>query len=268
VVVAELEVEAAVLSDVGCHRESNEDRAEVVLPSESRRLGVLAVVADGMGGHAAGEVASGLAVEVIRHAYQQCTGDPARCLSEAMQQANRAIFDTARRDERLGGMGTTCTAVVVEDGEAHLAHVGDSRLYLIRGNGIYRMTEDHSAVMELVRRGLLTAEEARHHADKNVILRALGTHASVRIATWEQPMPVRSGDTLLLSSDGLHDLVEDGEIGEIVRSGSPDEACRRLVALARERGGPDNITVVMLRFAAPSTAATPPATRAAEVPTP
>jgi PPM family protein phosphatase len=265
-VVSELQVTAAVLSDVGCHRESNEDRAEVVQPSESRRGGVLAVVADGMGGHAAGEVASGLAVDVIRGAYQECTGDPANCLSEALQQANRAIYDTARRDERLGGMGTTCTAVVVEKGQAHLAHVGDSRLYLVRGGGIYRMTEDHSAVMDLVRRGLLTAAEARHHADKNVILRALGTHPSVRVATWDQPMPVRAGDTLLLSSDGLHDLVEDEEIGEVVLSQPLEQACRRLVDLARERGGPDNITVVLLHFETESSESSAPPTRAAEVP--
>ena len=225
------------------------------------------MVADGMGGHAAGEVASSLAVEVIERAYQGCTGDPASCLTEALQQANRAIHDTARRDERLGGMGTTCTAVVVEKGQAYLAHVGDSRLYLVRGGGIYRMTEDHSAVMDLVRRGLLTADEARHHADKNVILRALGTHSSVRVATWDEPMPVRPGDTLVLSSDGLHDLVEDEEIGEVVHSQSLEEACRRLVDLARERGGPDNITVVLLHFENTPSGESVPPTRAAEVPT-
>lgn len=246
--MAELRVSTAILSDVGCQREANEDRAGLVTPDDSPRRGLLAVVADGMGGHAAGEVASELAVEVVRRAYLGCTGSPHRCIAEAVAQANRTIHETARRDERLGGMGTTCTAVVVEQGEAHVAHVGDSRLYLLRAGGIYRMTEDHSAVMDMVRRGLLSAQEAREHGDKNVILRALGTHGSVEVATWEQPLPIRSGDALVLCTDGLHDQVEDHEILDAVAANDPEPACRQLVDLARSRGGPDNITLVVIRF--------------------
>jgi protein phosphatase len=246
--VTQLRISAATLSDVGCHREVNEDRVGLVLPEQSSRDGLLAVVADGMGGHAAGEVASELAVEVIRRAYLSCTGDPNSCIAGAVVEANRAIFESARHDARLGGMGTTCTAVVVENARAHLAHVGDSRLYLVRGTGIYRMTEDHSAVMDMVRRGLLTAQEAREHGDKNVILRALGTHGTVEVAGWEQPLPIRPGDALVLCTDGLHDLVDDEEILAAVEALDPDPACGRLVDLAKARGGPDNITVVVVRF--------------------
>ncbi len=246
--MTKLDISAALLSDVGCHREANEDRATLVLPDEHRRGGFLAVVADGMGGHAAGEVASELAVQVVRRAYLACSGEPERCLVGAVTEANRTIFENARSDERFSGMGTTCTSLVVENGQGYLAHVGDSRLYLVRGDGVYRMTEDHSAVMDMVRRGLLTVQEAKEHGDKNVILRALGTHASVEVATWDQPLPLHPGDAVVLCSDGLHDLVDDEEILAAVRGGGPEQACREMVELARSRSAPDNVTVVVARF--------------------
>jgi serine/threonine protein phosphatase PrpC len=121
--------------------------------------------------------------------------------------------------------------------------VGDSRLYLVRGGQIYLMTEDHSAVMEMVKQGLLTLEQARHHPEKNVILRALGSHAEVEITIWEELFPVHEGDRFLLCSDGLYDLVEDNEILQAVVAGSAQSACEALIALAKERGGYDNITV-------------------------
>jgi protein phosphatase len=242
-----------VVSDVGCVRELNEDRGRIVQPgdeAEQSRRGVLAIVADGMGGHSAGEVASELAVDAVHRAYYGHDGAPDAALVAALQQANRAIFDTASQEKRLAGMGTTCVAVAICDGHAHAASVGDSRLYLLRDGGIYRMTHDDSAVGELVARGLLTRSEARHHADRNVILRALGTHGDVQVSHWDQPLPVRGGDAFVLCSDGLSDLLEDEEIAGIVANRHGAEACQALVALAKARGGHDNITVALLRISA------------------
>ncbi|MEO5823512.1 MAG: Stp1/IreP family PP2C-type Ser/Thr phosphatase [Vicinamibacteraceae bacterium] len=242
-----------VVSDVGCVRELNEDRGRIVQPGddgEQGRRGVLAIVADGMGGHSAGEVASELAVDTVHRAYYERDGAPGEALVAALEHANRTIFETASAERRLAGMGTTCVALAVCDGHAHAASVGDSRLYLLRDGGIYRMTNDDSAVGELVARGLLTRSEARHHADRNVILRALGTHHDVQVSRWDQPLPVRSGDVFVLCSDGLSDLVEDEEIAELVTGQHGAEAAKALVTLARSRGGHDNITVALVRITA------------------
>jgi serine/threonine protein phosphatase PrpC len=242
----EYEVVASLLSDVGCQREINEDNGRYITPSDPELLankGMLFVVADGMGGHSGGEIASRLAVDVITRTYYQETTDVQASLKKAILKANSAIFDEAYKNRTLYGMGTTCTAFVLKEGFAFAAHVGDSRLYLLRDNEIYLMTEDHSAVMQMVRRGLLNLEQARHHPDKNVILRALGSHATVDITTWNHPLPARVGDQFLLCSDGLYDLVEDKEIQNILIENQPHTACGKLIALAKERGGHDNITV-------------------------
>jgi PPM family protein phosphatase len=259
------EIAAHVLSDVGCVRDLNEDRGRVVQPGddeERARRGVLAIVADGMGGHSAGEVASELAVAAVHRAYYESDGEPLDALATALAAANREIFATASAEKKLEGMGTTCVALAICDGQAHAASVGDSRIYLMRGGGIYQMTADDSAVGAMVAQGLLTREEARHHADRNVILRALGTHAEVQVSRWEQPLPLKAGDTFLLCSDGLTDLVEDQEIVKEVGERNGTDACKALVALARARGGHDNITVALLRVGEPTAAREPaPATR-------
>jgi len=204
---------------------------------------LLILVADGMGGHSSGEVASGMAVDVITRVYYEDKGDPQAALKKAFREANREIHKAAEKDESKSGMGTTCTALVLQDGTAISAHVGDSRLYLVREGAIYLMTEDHSAVMEMVKAGLITLEQARHHPDKNVILRAMGSHADVEVTTWQEPFPVRAGDRFLLCSDGLYDLVEDDEIKQAVESAEPQSACENLISLAKQRGGHDNISV-------------------------
>jgi len=245
---AQLAVIASVQTDVGCHREINEDCSTYVEPDGEllKARGRLVIVADGMGGHSAGEVASRMAVDVISRVYYDSTGDPASALKTSFLEANREIHQSATRDQARKGMGTTCTALVLRNGTALTAHVGDSRMYLIRNGQIYLMTEDHSAVMELVRRGLLTLEEARHHPDKNVILRALGSHREVNVSIWDEPFPVKGGDRFLLCSDGLYDLVDDTEIKEAVLAGDPHSACTRLITLAKDRGGYDNITVAVV----------------------
>jgi protein phosphatase len=246
-------VVVSLRTDVGCRREVNEDSGLAVTPHDPAELaskGVLVLVADGMGGHAAGEVASRLAVDTIRTAYYRSPDGPRAALVNAFELANRAIYDAARKDQRLAGMGTTCTGLAVHGGHAACAHVGDSRLYLVRGGQIYTMTEDHSAVRDLVKRGLLSAADARHHEERNVILRALGTRPRVEVASWDDPLPVRAGDGFVVCSDGLHDLVEAEELLEAVEQLDPAGACDRLVHLARERGGYDNITVAVLRVEA------------------
>ena len=265
------DTDVSMLTDVGCVRELNEDSGTYVQPDDQEVLkskGTLVVVADGMGGHSAGEVASGLAVDVISRVYYENGGDPRSALESAFHEANRAIFKTAERDSSKSGMGTTCTALVLQNGTAISAHIGDSRIYLVRDGSIYLMTEDHSAVMEMVKAGLITLSQARHHPEKNVILRAMGSHAEVEVTTWQEPFPVRAGDRFLLCSDGLYDLVEDEEIKQIVLLSEPRTACENLIALAKKRGGHDNITVGIARLnpEGNANAGVVPETRTVEIP--
>jgi protein phosphatase len=251
--------EAASLSDPGCHRELNEDSVRLVAPgqaAEDSGKGWLAVVADGMGGHQAGEVASSLAVDVVCREYSASEGGVAERLEKALQAANAEIYAQSASRQALGGMGTTCTALALVDGEAWAAHVGDSRIYLVRDGAIYRMTEDHSAVMDLVKKGILSSEQARRHADRNVLLRAMGHQEKLEVDIWREQFPVQPGDRFVLCSDGLHDPVDDEEIKDAVLRLDPGAACAELIRLARERGGFDNISVIVLR-ARPGSEATP-----------
>lgn len=240
------EIMAHLMTDRGCVREVNEDSGRWVRPGDPETLstkGLLFVVADGMGGHTAGELASSLAVDEICRSYYSSSDDPLSSLKRAFSDANEKIYDMARERAELQGMGTTCTALALASGSAFAAHVGDSRMYLLRDGEIYLMTVDHSAVMELVKEGLLTLEEARHHPDKNVIVRALGVHDAVEVTSWDHPFPVRAGDQFLLCSDGLYDLIEDREIRDELLASDAQSACENLIRLAKERGGHDNITV-------------------------
>jgi len=233
-------------------REINEDSGRFSRPSDPATLaskGVLLIVADGMGGHSAGEVASGMAVELAPRLYYASPRPAPDALREAVEEANRQIYAASLADESKHGMGTTCTALALANGEAFAAHVGDSRLYMMRGGQVYLLTEDHSAVMEMVKLGLITMDEARHHEDKNVILRALGTAPEVEVSTLK-PFRARAGDKYLLCSDGLYDLVPDEEIGrELSAAEDIHAAGERLIAIAKARGGHDNITVGILELA-------------------
>lgn len=255
---ASFEIVASVHTDKGCVREANEDSGRFVRPNDPallERKGALMIVADGMGGHSAGEVASQMAVELVSRLYYEAAGDDAPgALAAAVAEANRRIHAEAEADEAKRGMGTTCTALALRGGGAFAAHVGDSRLYLLRDGGVYQLSEDHSHVMELVRHGLLTKEEARTHEDKNVILRALGTTPEVEVSV-VAPVAVKAGDRFLVCSDGLHDLVADEEIGRTVAAAADEHAaCEQLIALAKERGGHDNITVGLVGLVPSGTA--------------
>jgi protein phosphatase len=251
-----LTVEASLLTNIGCRRTTNEDAGEVVRPSDRvlADKGVLMMVADGMGGCEGGEIASQLAVETVRRSYYASRAEIAVALVRALQDANGAIHRLSRQRPELQGMGTTCTALVLCQDLAWVVYVGDTRLYLIRNNSIYRMVEDHSAVMELVKQRLLTREEARRHEDRNVLLRALGTHEEIELGTWNEPMPVRMGDRFVVCSDGLYDVVDEEEILNTVRYADPEAACIALIGLARQRDASDNITIGVARVGPPATA--------------
>jgi PPM family protein phosphatase len=249
--IVPLSVAGSALTDVGAVRTSNEDSVTVVVPDAMRQLrekGVLAVVADGMGGHEGGEVASGIAVKRVAECYYKDSGDPQQALLRAFEAANKEIYKHARKHSKLIGMGTTCTAVAVVNGMAYSAHVGDSRVYLIRGQQIYCMTEDHSATMEMVKKGMLTLAEARNHEERNVILRAMGTRPELEVALWTSPFPLRIDDRLLLCSDGLYEKLEDSELVSVSASRPPSEACRELIRLAIERVSSDNVSAVILHL--------------------
>ncbi|CAN5534825.1 N/A [soil metagenome] len=242
-------VAASVRTDPGCVRETNEDNGRHVSPfAADNDRGSLTIVADGMGGHSSGEVASEMAVDLIsRYYYGDRDSHLPDALRLAVEQANADIYDASTADEKFLGMGTTVVVLVIRDGIGYSAHVGDSRLYRMRGGVMERLTVDHSQVMEMVELGIISMEEAQHHEDKNVILRAVGTQPTVEVEVSE-PFSIEAGDEFMLCSDGLSDMADDEDIRQ-VWAGAPDvhEAAERLVELARVNGGGDNITVGIVR---------------------
>ena len=242
-------VRVGAASDVGLKRSQNEDRYTVWSadgPAAPAR-GVLLVVADGMGGAMAGEVASQFAVECVLEEYRESDGPAVDDLRRAIVAANHVIHEHSRAHPELRGMGTTCTAVALRDGEMAFAHVGDSRAYHVRNGAIRQVTQDHSLVAQLVEQRHITPEQAKVDPRRNVVTRSVGVGAEVDVDAARFDEPLAAGDTVLLCSDGLHTLVEDAEIARIASGPDPDAACRALIALANERGGNDNITVVIGR---------------------
>lgn len=246
-------VTASLQTDVGCLREANEDCGQHFVPSdwESKlRRGILTVVADGMGGHASGEVASRMAVDLIGKYYYQDTENPAQiALRRAVELANREIYEASTSDENLFGMGTTLIVMALLDNRAFSAHVGDSRLYRLRNQQLELLTLDHSQVMEMVRQGILSLEDAWNHEDKNIILRAVGTQPTVETEV-SNFFDVVAGDEFLLCSDGLSDMLTDEEIGQVwTNSKDVHTACENLIERAKRNGGHDNVTVGVIGIA-------------------
>jgi protein phosphatase len=245
-------MEVASLSDVGCLRSNNEDSLlywEPASQGELQAKGRLAVIADGMGGYEGGQEASRLAVETVRDIYQRAAGDDPRvALLEAFATAHERIQAYALHQPQLHGMGTTCTAVVVRQRQLYFAHVGDSRLYLIRDAAIKRLTRDHSYVGRLVESGIVRPEDAEKHPQRHILTAALGAGLEVAVESPEQPIPLLDSDCLLLCTDGLWGVLSDPELLHAASQGAPAECCAALVRLALNRGGPDNITVQLLRI--------------------
>lgn len=245
-----MKIDYASLSDTGRVREKNEDSCGGFVPEDDaahREKGALFIVADGMGGHRGGEIASGIAVKTIGDGYYQSTlDDPVQALIEAFQAANTSILNRATLDETLLGMGTTCTAIAMRNGNAYFAHVGDSRAYLFRAGEIRQITHDHSLVGEMVRSGIISDEDARVHPKRHVITRSLGVQETIAADTPESPLPIEKDDTFVLCSDGLTTYAEETDIKSALENGDPAQACRKMVDLANSRGGRDNITVVVV----------------------
>jgi protein phosphatase len=248
-----LRTSSAAATDLGRRRSGNEDcyRLWEANPGAADRpADRLMVVCDGMGGSNAGEVASHMAADaVVREFASSTANDPAAALTHAVEVANTEIWDLSRTRTDLNGMGTTCTAVALRGGDVLVAHVGDSRAYLVRGHRATQLTTDHSLVAQLVARNQLSPEEARHDPRRNVVTRSVGVGPEVEVDIVTLDEPLQGGDTLVICSDGLHGQVSDDEIAGSAMGESLDEACRALIELANERGGPDNITVAMLRVA-------------------
>jgi protein phosphatase len=256
-----LKISAHGVSDVGMRRDHNEDSFLVDLD-----LGLF-VVADGMGGHACGEHASRLAVETIQRevrsareskggVFERPSGIEDSPLPDVMRHAveaaSAAIFDAAQADAELAGMGTTVTAALMDGTHAFIAHVGDSRCYLLREGKIYQVSEDHSLVNEQIKAGAISPEEARNSRFKNIITRSVGFERTVAVDL--MGIELQPGDRFVVCCDGLSNLVEDPEILAIADGPSLVGAAERLVALANERGGDDNITAIIASVDLPQTA--------------
>ncbi len=244
-------IETYGLSDVGCVRELNEDSFCIHGFDEENDVG-FCVLADGMGGHNAGEVASQSAVKFIAEELNKLLvlksyANIPQKLREAIDAANDRVYKMSCEDSNRSGMGTTVVAAFICRGIAYIANVGDSRAYCVNKDGIFQITTDHSVVAELVKTGSITEEEARVHPQKNIITRALGTDEKVACDIFEYEYQV--SDTLLICSDGLTTMVDNKRIYEIINEEkNPKDAAKRLSVVAKASGGIDNITVICVRF--------------------
>jgi serine/threonine protein phosphatase PrpC len=250
-----MKIEVGFATDIGRVRERNEDAVLIDPP--------LYVVADGMGGHRGGQVASRVALETLESLTTQGRGS----LPDHVRGANRAVWDRSVEDERLSGMGTTLTAAQVDGANALIAHVGDSRAYLLRAGELRQLTDDHTLVARMVKSGEITEAEAEVHPHKNVLTRALGTDEQVDVD--EDTIELLDGDRLLLCSDGLTGMVTEDQIQAILENNDqPQQAADRLVKAANRAGGIDNISVVVLAAVGEGDEASTPARRRVAAPSP
>jgi protein phosphatase len=245
-------VRAVLRSDVGLVRSENQDFGTYTTPDEERRShpgGRLLIVADGMGGHRGGATASRLAAETVKAQYLGAeTADVAVALRDSLARANARIFHEAQSNPELRGMGTTTSALAVRNGVGWFAHVGDSRIYLVREGEIQQLTDDHSLVATMVREGLLTSAEAETHPRRNVLQRSMGVAEQVEIDI-RGPIELREGDTFILCSDGLHGVVKEPELLDVAKM-PLDSAADEFLRRALTRGAPDNVTVIVARVEA------------------
>lgn len=249
-----LELAIGGMTHVGRTRRINQDAFDRF--DHRERGEILLVVADGLGGHRGGEVASKMAVGTLGKLVGELEGEPDVRLVEAVARANEFIYKAACKDHTLKGMGTTVVALLIrEDGRCYVAHAGDSRLYRIRDDRIEALTEDHSVVALMVREGLIEPEEARDHPKKNQIMRALGVSDEIDVDV--APVEIEPGDGYLLCTDGLHGMLPDDDLRRIAGSApDPETAVAWMVDAANQAGGTDNITAMLVRFFEPPGAPT------------
>jgi protein phosphatase len=242
-------MELARRTDIGRVRDLNEDSTGLIVTKSGA---VIAIVADGMGGHQAGDVASRKTVETIEKVLSVekldvSTDEKSELLLQAVGKANEKVYTMAKQNSKYSGMGTTVIAAIVDEREVVLAHVGDSRAYMLHKNGLYQLTEDHSFVNILQKHGQITPEEAAKHPQRNMIVRAVGTNEEVEVDLINTPWG--KDDILLLCSDGLTTMVSERDIGIVLSSATMtlDEKADKLIKLALDAGGTDNISLILLR---------------------
>lgn len=247
--VSHRDIEAVMVSDKGNVRSNNEDGVMVTYPMDEALAGVkgiLLLLADGMGGHNSGEIASQLALTTFADAYFGQRRPVCRSLKSALQQANEAILAASQTEPNYAGMGTTLTALLLLNESLYMAHIGDSRAYLFNQNKLQQLSTDHTLVQQMIGEGLISEWEAHQHPDRNILLQALGTRRHAAGDILQVGALTGADDMLLLCSDGLHDLVSDDEMWGIVKAAaSIESAAQQLVDTAKRRGGYDNITVLL-----------------------
>jgi protein phosphatase len=241
--MADTHLEIGSATDVGKRRDHNED-AFVTFQTEDG--GQVLVVADGMGGHLAGEVASEMAIEILQRELTRPSDDPSMALKAAIELANQEIWDEAARDPEKTGMGSTIVAAIVLNNQAYLANAGDSPSYLVRDGQTEQITHDHGLVAEQVEAGIITEEDAAHHPYRHILTRCLGAEATVEVETYP-PRELQPGDVLVLCSDGLTEHVSKREVAALTTAPDPLVVAQGLIDVANQRGGHDNITVVVAR---------------------
>lgn len=249
-----LNIKVVVKTDLGVVRTNNEDAASSFsIPDKTNGNGkvYLLIVADGMGGHLAGEVASKLAVETISEEYSRRSGESNKeeVLKKAFDVANKKIFELASGNEQYRGMGTTCTVLAVIGQTVYYGHAGDSRAYIYKNRSLTRITQDHTYVQALVNEGDISEEEAESHPQRNILTNAMGTKPTLQVDTGKCKFLLEPNDRLLLCSDGLTGYLTDPELSSVLSNGSLFEGAEYFIAEARKRGGMDNITVVMAEAA-------------------
>lgn len=236
---------AVGITDIGNVRTENQDFFGVhTAPCADNGSSLLVVVADGVGGGKAGGVASRLAVESLKNVFMESAAEPQEVMRMGIESANARIFGTAGSDEACSGMATTCTALMVMGGAVTVGHVGDSRAYRVRDGEITQLTEDHTLPRRLLKQGLITEEQVLSHPQGNVLTNAVGSRNSISVDVF--PVEMKERDIFILCSDGLFKYLKDEEMTGIIRMAGIDAAPERLVATAKERGGDDNITVVVV----------------------
>ncbi|MGC4035064.1 MAG: Stp1/IreP family PP2C-type Ser/Thr phosphatase [Chitinophagaceae bacterium] len=245
-----LDLNVVIRTDLGNIRTNNEDSSLFVRMSDQnlvREKGYLLIVADGMGGHNAGEVASKMAVDIVSSEYYKPgkETDFEKLLNKAFVVANREIYKLGSSNEAQKGMGTTCTAVAIVGNYLFYGHAGDSRAYLYKDGSLKRITEDHTYVQQLVKDGSISAADAETHPQRNILINAMGTKPDLRVDTGQYPGSFDAHDRLLICSDGLYDYIHDAELSEIMGHDSLDKIADYLISEAKRRGGHDNITVAL-----------------------
>jgi PPM family protein phosphatase len=247
----DFDVKAIILTDNGNVRQNNEDAARFVRPTNvnlRKEKGFLAILADGMGGHASGEVASNLAVDHISKLYYRTKDTGLLYLAKLFNEANSLIYHASLKNQMHNGMGTTCSAVLIEKEEISIVHIGDSRIYILSEENLYQVSEDHTYVLELLKANLISPKEVLNHPDKNILSRAMGTKSQIEIQSKKLSFKTKSVSKIFVCSDGLYEYISDLELGKILTGPNIGDMATYLMNLAKQRGGHDNITFIILDF--------------------